>query len=54
MTVRNNIVQGFSRVFADGEGIAQGGGHHITYIHNDVTDGYHAGISVCQIGMSGT
>jgi hypothetical protein len=31
VTVRNNVIQGFSRVFADGEGIAQGGGHHITY-----------------------
>ena len=50
VTVRNNVVQGFSRVFADGEGIAQGGGHHITYVHNDVSDGYHAGISVCQLG----
>ncbi len=48
--VRNNVVQGFSRVFADGEGIAQGGGHHITYIHNDISDGYHAGISICQLG----
>jgi hypothetical protein len=48
--VRNNVVQGFSRVFADGEGIAQGGGHHITYLHNDISDGYHAGISVCQLG----
>ncbi len=48
--VRNNVIQGFSRVFADGEGIAQGGGHHITYSHNDISDGYHAGISVCQLG----
>jgi hypothetical protein len=48
--VRNNVIQGFSRVFPDGEGIAQGGGHHIMYLHNDVSDGYHAGISVCQLG----
>jgi hypothetical protein len=50
VTVRNNVIQGYSRVFADGEGIAQGGGHNITYLHNDISDGYHAGISVCQLG----
>jgi uncharacterized protein (TIGR03437 family) len=50
ITVSNNIVQGYSRVFADGEGLAQGNGHDINYIHNDVTDGYHAGISICNLG----
>ena len=50
ITVRNNIVQGYSRVFADGEGIAQANGHDISYLHNDVNDGYHAGISVCLLG----
>ena len=50
LTVQNNIIQGYSRVFADGEGIAQGNGHDITYTHNDITDGYHAGISVCLLG----
>ena len=50
VTVRNNIVQGYSRVFADGEGLAQGNGHDIGYVHNDVTDGYHAGISICNLG----
>jgi uncharacterized protein (TIGR03437 family) len=49
-TIQNNIVQGYSRVFADGEGVAQGNGHDISYIHNDVTDGYHAGISICNLG----
>jgi hypothetical protein len=48
VTAKNNIVQGYSRVFADGEGIAQGNGHDITYTHNDITDGYHAGISICN------
>jgi uncharacterized protein (TIGR03437 family) len=50
VTVQNNIVQGYSRVFADGEGFAQGNGHDITYLHNDITDGYHAGISICLLG----
>ena len=48
--VSNNIVQGYSRVFPSGEGIAQGNGHDISYTHNDVTDGYHAGISICLLG----
>jgi hypothetical protein len=53
VTVQNNIIQGYSRVFADGEGIAQGNGNHITYLHNDIDDGYHAGISVCGFGCPG-
>jgi hypothetical protein len=48
--VENNLVTGYSRVFADGEGFAQGNGHDVLYTHNDITDGYHAGISVCQLG----
>jgi hypothetical protein len=56
VTVQNNLIQGYSRVFADGEGIAEGNGNTITYAHNDINDGYHAGISICQIGCynSGT
>ncbi len=50
ITVQNNIVQGYSRVSANGEGIAQGNGHDVTYSHNDITDGYHAGISICLLG----
>ena len=50
VTIQNNIIQGYSRVFADGEGLAQGNGHDITYLHNDITDGYHAGISICNLG----
>ena len=48
--VQNNIVQGYSRVFPDGEGIAQANGRDITYLHNDVNDGYQAGISICLYG----
>jgi len=53
VTVQNNLIQGFSRVFVDGEGIAQGNGNTISYLHNDILDGYHAGISVCQQGCPG-
>jgi hypothetical protein len=50
LTVNNNLVDGYSRVFADGEGVAEGNGQTITISHNDITDGYHAGISICQLG----
>ena len=53
VTVQNNIVQGYGRVFADGEGLAQGNGNNILYQHNDVNDGYHAGISICEFGCAG-
>ena len=48
VTVQNNLIQGYSRVFADGEGIAQGNGHDILYQYNDINDGYHAGINICN------
>ncbi len=50
ITVQNNIVQGYSRVFADGEGIAMGNGHDVSFQHNDINDGYHAGVSICNNG----
>jgi len=53
VTVQNNIVQGYARVFADGEGISQGNGNNILYQHNDIDDGYHAGISICETGCPG-
>jgi hypothetical protein len=53
VTVQNNMIKGFSRVFPDGEGIAQGNGNTITYLHNDILDGYHAGISICQLACPG-
>jgi len=48
--VQNNVIQGYSRVFPDGEGIAMGNGHDVTFLHNDINDGYHAGISICTNG----
>jgi hypothetical protein len=53
VTVRNNIVQGYSRVFANGEGIALSSGHDIEFIHNDIGDGYHTGLAVCFFGCIG-
>jgi hypothetical protein len=50
VTIENNIVQGYSRVFADGIGMSEANGHDVTYRYNDITDGYHSGISVCLIG----
>ncbi len=53
VTIENNIVQGYSRVFADGIGISQSDGHDVMYLHNDITDGYHGGLSVCLLGCPG-
>jgi hypothetical protein len=46
----NNLIQGYSRVFADGEGIAEGNGNYNLFSSNTINDGYHAGISVCFNG----
>jgi hypothetical protein len=48
VVVQNNLIQGFSRVFVDGEGIATGALQDSQFIHNDINDGYHTGISVCN------
>ncbi len=53
VTVQNNVIQGYGRVFPDGEGLALGNGNNILYQHNDIDDGYHAGISVCAYGCEG-
>jgi Right handed beta helix region len=50
ITIQNNLIDGYSRVLADGEGVAEGNGRVITIKNNDITDGYHAGISVCNVG----
>jgi len=52
ITVQNNVIQGYARIFTDGEGIAMGNGHDVTFQHNDINDGYHAGVSVCTNGCS--
>ena len=50
----NNLIQGYSRVFPDGEGIAEANGNNNTYVYNTITDGYHAGISICKDGCGPT
>ena len=50
LTLENNLIQGYSRVVASGEGVAMSNGHDVTIEHNDITDGYHAGISICNLG----
>jgi hypothetical protein len=52
VTVQNNIVQGYSRVFPNGEGISQANGHDILYSHNDINSGYHAAMSICMLGCT--
>jgi hypothetical protein len=46
-TIQNNLIEGYGRVFPSGVGIIQGSGHDNTYTHNDIYDGYHAGIEIC-------
>ena len=50
LTLQNNVIQGYSRVFADGEGVAMANGHDVMIQHNDISDGYHAGVSICMLG----
>jgi len=50
LTIQNNLIQGYSRIFADGEGVAMGNGHDVLIQHNDINDGYHSGISICTLG----
>jgi hypothetical protein len=53
VTVQNNIIQGYARVFPDGEGIALANGHDVRFVHNDIDDGYHIGLAVCFYGCKG-
>jgi hypothetical protein len=48
ITVENNVVEGYGRVFPNAWGIAQGDGHDNNYAHNDVYDGYHTAVGICQ------
>ena len=46
-TIQNNLLEGYGRIFPSGVGIIQGSGHDNTYTHNDIYDGYHAGVEIC-------
>jgi hypothetical protein len=49
-TVQNNVVEGVGRTFPSTYAIWQGSGHDNTYTHNDVYDGYHTAIGICDGG----
>jgi Bacterial Ig-like domain (group 3) len=49
-SVHDNLIKGYSRIFPDGEGIAHGNGNGTLLVNNTITDGYHAGISICFNG----
>lgn len=48
ITIENNVVEGYGRTFPTLEGILQGEGHNNLYTHNDVYDGYHGAIAICN------
>jgi hypothetical protein len=48
-TVENTVISGIGRSVADGFAITQGDGHDNTYTHNDIYDGYQAGIKICAL-----
>jgi hypothetical protein len=48
ITFQNNVIEGYGRVFPNADGVTQGEAHDITYTHNDIYDGYHAAILVCD------
>jgi hypothetical protein len=49
-TIENNVISGYGRSIAGTFAITQGDGHDNTYTHNDIYDGYQAGIKVCALG----
>ena len=50
MTIKNNVVEGVGRVFPSSFAVAQGSGHDNSYLHNDIYDGYHSAIAICEYG----
>ena len=46
----NNVIAGYGRNIPSGIAIEQGDGHDNTYTHNEIYDGYHSGIEVCNLG----
>jgi hypothetical protein len=49
-TIENTLIGGFSRVTPGTFGIMQGDAHDNTYTHNEIYDGYEAGIKICALG----
>ena len=48
-TIENNVIAGIGRVIPSGDGIGQGDGHDNLYTHNEIYDGFHDGIGVCDL-----
>ena len=46
-SIKENLVQGYGRMYAGASGIEHTFGHDNTIENNDVTDGYNTGIGVC-------
>jgi hypothetical protein len=48
--LENNVISGYGRVTPGTFAITQGDGHDNTYTHNDIYDGYEAGVKICALG----
>jgi Right handed beta helix region len=49
ITISDNVIAGYGRVFPVGFGVLQGQGHDNLYTHNEIYDGYHSGIEICAL-----
>ncbi len=49
-TVKNTAIEGYGRAYPSSFAIVQGDAHDSTFTHNDIYDGYQAGISICSQG----
>ena len=48
-TFENNVIAGYGRITPSADGIALGDSHDNLITHNDIYDGYHGGIHVCDL-----
>jgi hypothetical protein len=48
-TIENNVISGIGRVIPSSDAIMQGDGHDNLYTHNEIYDGYHDGVHVCDL-----
>lgn len=49
-TVKNTVIEGYGRNYPSTFAIVVGDSHDNTFTHNDIYDGYQAGISICSQG----
>ena len=52
VTVQNNVIAGYGRVFPNAFGIHQATAHDILYTHNDIYDGYRSAIHICPCNQN--